>query len=221
MSLDSVFLAKFKDDDWFKTNAAAWTIVNDGAQEISSEKPANYNLQCLLSNMCAYGLVNWLYEPGSTVNLANTLKGTHKVTDCHSLAQVFSEIASHLGYDAKPRKIEKPGYRIVTKPGVVTFKGKAGDRSLEGRWCFGDHWVSECEGLCYDPTFKFMGYAFAAAGSVYLGWFAKEEADPTVFTKTYWKADPSALGSKNVYMRMFPNVEYTFKKTDPSGREIG
>jgi hypothetical protein len=223
MSLDSVFLSKFQSNDWFKANGAAWTIVKDGLQEISSTKPANYNLQCLLSNMCAYGALKWTYEPGSVVNVPNTLKGTHRVTDCKSLAEIFCEIAKRLGYEtATPRKIEKRGCRIVTKPGMVTFKGKSGDRSLEGRWCFGDHWVAEYLGQCYDPTFKFMGFAFAAADTVYLGWYAKEERDETVFTKTYWKKDQTVNGSKDVYIRQFPDVGYTFKRTDvKTGREIG
>ena len=158
MSLDSIWLEKYQEDAWFKSHAAAWAIVKDGLQEISSAKPANFNLQCLLSNMCNYGMQRWTYEPGSRVNVEQTLQGITTVTDCGSLANVFCEIANHLGYEATPRKIQKLGYRIVTKPGVVTFKGTAGDQSLDGRWCFGDHWVAEYQSLCYDPTFKFMGW---------------------------------------------------------------
>lgn len=221
MALDSVWLAKYQNDAWFQSHPAAWAIVKDGVQEISSKKPTNYNMQCLLSNMCAYGNVRWQYEPGSKVNVENTLKGTYQITDCGSLANIFVEIAKHLGFTgAVARKIKKAGHRIVTKPGVVTFNGKAGDATIEGRWCFGDHWVVEVSGLCYDPTFKFMGYPFAEVGDVYLGWYAKEERDPTVFTGMYWKADPNVTGAKNMYMRMFPNVAYTFKKTDKAGNEL-
>lgn len=221
MSLDSVFKARFENDPWFKAHPAAWAIINGEAQEISSKKPDNFNLQCLLSNMCNYGAKKWKYEPGSKVNIEQTLKGTFDVTDCASLANIFCEIASHLGFaGAIPRKIEKPGHRIVTKPGIITFNNRKGDPTLEGRWCFGDHWVAEYKGVCYDPTFKFQGFAFGAAGQVYLGWYAKEERDPSYFTKTYWKADPTVPGSRNVYMRMVPSVAYTFRTTDPaSGRE--
>jgi hypothetical protein len=221
MSLDPTLLGQLQHDPWFQARPAAWAIVKDGVQTIASTKPANFNLQCLLSNMCAYGSPRWSYEPGSRTNVENTLAGTHHVTDCSSLAQIFSEIANHLGYHTAPRKIERPGYRIVTKPGVVTFNGKAGDASLEGRWCFGDHWVVEYQNACYDPTFKFMGFPFASAASVYLGWYGQEKRDPGVFTGTFWDKDPTVVESRKVYMRMVPSVAYTFKKTDKTtGREL-
>ena len=48
-------------------------------------------------------------------------------------------------------------------------------------------------------------------------WFAnrpaQEVADPGCFTKNYWKSDPAVRGSKNLYMRMVPDVAHTFRRT--------
>lgn len=210
MALDPIFLDKFQNSSWFKSHPAALAIVKDGAQQISSNKPAHYNLQCLLSNMCAYGKRHWRYEPGSRVSAENTLRGTHPVTDCASLAKIFCEIAIQLGYNAVPRKIERDGYRIVTKPGMATFKGEFGDESIDGRWCFGDHWVAQSLGLCYDPTFKIASFSFGRVADIYLGWYAKEVRDKQVFTGTYWQADPAVSDSRHIYM--LPNAEYTYKR---------
>ena len=208
-------------DDWFKDNPVAWSIVNDGPQWLGTAKPDNWNLQGLLSNMCNYGKQNWKYEPGSRVNVDATLKGTHFVTDCESLAKIFCEIAQHLGFQtATPRKIQRPGYRIVTRPGMVTFNGKTGDASLESRWCFGDHWVAEYDNQCFDPTFNFKGLGFAQVPTVYLGWFAQEMPNDKCFARTFWKADPTAPGSRDVYMRMIPDVAYTYKPTNIQGKEV-
>lgn len=48
MALDSVFLAKFQNDDRFKENAAAWAIVNDGLSG-NFLKPSRRTLIC---NVC-------------------------------------------------------------------------------------------------------------------------------------------------------------------------
>jgi hypothetical protein len=204
---------------WFTANPVAWRIANGGTQQMATAKPAAWNMQCLLSNMCDYGKLNWRYEPGSRVNVDSTLQGNWVVTDCESLAKVFCAIADHLGFKATPREITRPGYRIVTKPGIVTFNGKTGDQSLEGRWCFGNHWVAEVDNLCYDPTFNFKGFSFAQAANVYLGWYARDVRDPKAFASTVWKADPAVPGSRDVYLRQIPDVAYTFTPTDLQGKE--
>mgnify|MGYP000184180728 CR=1 FL=1 len=221
MSLDPVLAEKYKNDPWFKAHPVAWLIVNDGMQQISSKKPTNFNMQCLLSNMCAYGDKKWQYEPGNADSGENTLKGSHVITDCSTLAHMFCDIANHLGFTTKAKQIKKDGYRIVTKPGIMSFNGKSGDQSLENRWCFGNHWIAECENTCYDPTFNFKGFSFNEVGKIYLGWYAKEEKKKDCFTGTYWKKEPNVLAAKDIYIRLTPNFAYTFKSTDKAGKEIG
>ena len=188
MTLDPVFLQKFQKDLWFQNHTAAWAIVRDGPQQIASTKTANSNLQCLLSNMCRYGRSRpWRYEPGGPTNVENTLRGTCFITDCKGLARIFCEIGEHLGYEGiEPYEIKRDGYRIVTKPGLVTFNGESGYESLEDRWCFGDHWIAVYRSLCYDPTFKFQGFNFQQVPAVYVGWYARDVRDAQFFTGTVW-----------------------------------
>jgi hypothetical protein len=212
-------------DQWLNAHLVAEALVNKGKQQLMTAKPASWNLQCLLSNMCDYGRLYFQYSPGSASSskssIEGLLKGGNVITDCENLAKAFCEIAIHLGFKTiQAQKIERTGYRIVTKPGMVTFNGKKGDPSLQGRWCFGDHWVAVYENLCYDPTFNFKGFSLAQAPTVYLGWFAQEMADPKCFAKTYWKADARVPGSRDVYMRMIPDIAYTFSRTNIQGKEV-
>lgn len=66
-----------------------------------------------------------------------------------------------------------------------------------------------------------MSFPFAGAKLGLSGVVCEREERSRFFTKTYWKADTAVMGSKNIYMWMFPNIEYTFKKTDLTGKEIG
>jgi hypothetical protein len=210
---------------WLKDNPVAARIVNDGTQNLTTAKSDSQNLQSLLSNMCAYGRMYWEYSPGDTNSsnrkLQETLRGTNVVTDCESLVRIFCQIAIRLGFrtiDAK--KIERPNHRLVTKPGMVTFDEKTGDESLEGRWCFGDHWVAVYQNVCYDPTFNFQGFNLSQVPTVYLGWYAKEMEDRKCYTTTYWQADRTVPGSRHVYIRSIPKPGYTFRKTDRQGKEV-
>jgi hypothetical protein len=210
---------------WLKDNPVAGRIVNDGTQQLATAKPDIWNLQSLLSNMWEYGKRNWKYDPGGTSssirNLEGTLRGTNVVTDCQSLAKIFCQIAIRLGFRTiDAQKIERPGYRLVTKPGMVTLDGQTGDSSLEGRWCLGDHWVAVYQNLCYDPTFNFQGFSLPQVPTAYLGWYAKEMEDRKCYTTTYWQADRTVPGSRDVYIRSFPSAAYTFKKTNGQGKEV-
>jgi hypothetical protein len=219
--LDTILKAHHEIKPFFKEHPIAWKIINEGKQLISSKRTDQYILESLLSNICEYGNKNWRYEPGTPCNAVTALKGTSKVTDCKSLANIFCLIANNIGfYNAVARQIKKEGYRIVTKPWLVAINGKTGELDFEGRWCFGDHWVGECKGLCYDPTFKFMGFGFAQVESIYLGWYAKEKKNENCFTGTYWQADPNVTDSRDVYIRLIPTFDYTFKQTNIGGAEI-
>jgi hypothetical protein len=64
-------------DTWFEDHPVAWRIVNDGMQQIATAKPPNWNVQSSLSNMCEYGKLNWIYDPGMPTSVDRTLRGTH------------------------------------------------------------------------------------------------------------------------------------------------
>lgn len=189
---------------WFSDRKVAWEIVNNGKDDVGgpSQGTAHMVLEALLANMGDYGAANWTYEPGSTVHADNTLKGHIKVTDCDTLAEMFRDIAKALGYtDIRARKIAKDGYRMVTSEDLVCFTGKAGDKELDGRWCFGDHWVVDYNARTFDPTFVKSYNSGDVAPS--FGWWAREERTSTdVFTNTVWKAD----GKPTVYLGLAPPI---------------
>ena len=218
MALDEQLSAELSKNDWFKSHPVAWAIVDKGPQLLASDKKdPRHNVQCMLSNMSAYGLTNWQYEPGSPTNADRVLKGEMAVTDCKSLAEIFVLLVKNAGLEEgigpiKAEQIKKDGYRIVTKPGLCTFKNKPGSASLQGRWCFGDHWVATIGGLSYDPTFRIPGFA---GQHPQLDWYAQEDRKcPEALgtkIKTVYKHPTDK--TKYVYMRM--DGEYTFNPKDP------
>ena len=167
---------------WFKDHKDAWTIVNAGTDDIVTSRSQHANLSALLANMADFGRRNWKYEPGNTTHVGNTLKGLHDVTDCGSLANMFQQMAMNLGYtDAKAWHItpDDDKDRIVTGPDLACFNGQVGDASIEGRWCFGDHWVVRCGSKSYDPTFN---RSFDTEPlPPYFGWWGRYVYDATVF----------------------------------------
>jgi len=173
---------------WFEARPVAWAIVNDGRDDLAPKNSPHGNLVALLANMADYGRAHWKYEPGSTTHVDNTLKGLHDVTDCGSLAHIFEEIAEHLGYtNAKAWHILPPGDnrdRIVTSENLQCFTGQVGDPTIEGRWCFGDHWIVICDSKSYDPTFN--QYFDSAPLPPYFGWWGHYVHDRTVFATHYF-----------------------------------
>jgi hypothetical protein len=223
MALDATLTDLLKDDEFFQSRPAALDIVEKGTATIASDKPALYNLQCLLANMCAYGLANWTYAPGTPTNADMVLRKKITVTDCKSLAEIFLTIVQALEpnladdykfRDARVRKFEKVGYRIVTTAHLFAFNNHQGSADLEGRWCFGDHFVVECQGKCYDPTFKVTSFSFDAPP--HLGWYAKEtRTSPEALRtkiKTAWIDETGR--NKTVFMKI-PSGDYTFNAKDP------
>ncbi|QYF95731.1 hypothetical protein KY495_11580 [Massilia sp. PAMC28688] len=188
---------------WFASHKIAWTIVDGGKDDIVPENSAHQNLVALLANMADYGKRTWQYEPGNTTHATNTLKGLHKVTDCGSLADMFQQMAINLGYtNAKTWHIKPDNEkdRIVTEPGLVCFTGQVGDPGIEGRWCFGDHWVVQCDAKCYDPTFN---ETFSAAPlPPYFGYWAKYVWDQSVFGTHYFDCD----GGPKIYTAFIPGT---------------
>lgn len=183
-------------DQWFKDHRVAWAIVNAGRDDIAPKNSTHANLVALLANMADYGRENWKYEPGNATHALNTLKGLHDVTDCGSLASMFQHMAGNLGYaDAKAWHIQPVNEkdRIVTGRDLVCFTGQQGDPTIEGRWCFGDHWVVRCESKSYDPTFV---RSFETEPlPPYFGWWAKYVYDKTVFSTHYFTGD----GNPTIY----------------------
>ncbi|MCA9260334.1 MAG: hypothetical protein KDA61_14080 [Planctomycetales bacterium] len=218
MSLDQVWLDKFKDDSWFTERPGAWAIVNGGKQQMSSAKSNLHNLQCLLSNMCEYGKQNWSYEPGTATSVENMLKGVQRPVDCNSLATAFQQIANHVIFEGRSSvnklHIQEAGHRIVTKKGMISFDGQKGDDSIDTRWCFGDHFIAEFEGQCFDPTFNFTSFSLAQINDTYLGWYGKEVKGQDCFTSTMWQAPAGNGEAKDIYVRLSPNFAYTYKKTN-------
>lgn len=224
MALDERLSGLLKDDEWFQSHEAAVEILEQGSALISSDKPPLYNLQCLLVNMCTYGSTKWSYAPGSPTTADLVLSKKMTVTDCKSLADIFLLLVEHLDphlegshkfVDARRRKIEKTGHRIVTTPHLFAFNKRAGSPDLEGRWCFGDHYVVECQGMCYDPTFKVTSFSFDAPP--HIAWYAKEDRTGPQAIKTKIRTayiDP--LGrNKTIYMKI-PSGDYTFNAKDPA-----
>lgn len=175
---------------WFDDHKDAWTIVNAGRDNIVPENSPHGNMVALLANMADFGRRTWKYEPGNTTHVSNTLKGLHDVTDCGSLATMFQQMAINLGYaDAKTWHIkpENDKDRIVTGANLMCFNGQVGDPSIEGRWCFGDHWVVRCGAKSYDPTFN---QSFGAELlPPYFGWWGRYVYDRTVFSTHYFECD--------------------------------
>ena len=223
MALDEKLAGLIKEDAWFQSHQAAVEILEQPNGTIASDKVPLYNLQSLLANMCNYGAKTWSYEPGTPTNPDSVLSKKLLVTDCKSLAEIYLLIVQHLDAhlegnfkfnDARLRKIEKPGYRIVTSPHLFAFNNRIGSADLEGRWCFGDHYVVECQGQCYDPTFKVTSFQFAAPP--HIAWYAKEDrASPAALKtkiKTAW-IDTTGK-NKTIFMKI-PSGDYTFNAKDP------
>lgn len=182
---------------WFNQRSVAWAIVNEGVDDITEKNFPHGNLVALLRNMCDYGRKNWKYEPGNTTHVDNTLKDLHDVTDCGSVAEMFRDMAHNLGYaDAKTRHLTPEGNRdrIVTAADLACFTGQVGDPSIEGRWCFGDHWIVVCLSKCYDPTFN--EYFDDVPLPPYFGWWGKYVSDREVFTASYYENKEN----KNIYI---------------------
>ena len=132
-------------------------------------------------------------------------------TDCGSLAQALSDLAGAQGYTVERFELKKTfltkdgqtqlmaglspqeetafkhegyttgGARFVTPP-ATDFTGKQG--SLNGGWCFGNHWLLKCpeDGLTLDPSFNKVHATTDSTQleSSYVQWYAKEVADPSV-----------------------------------------
>jgi hypothetical protein len=223
MALDEELKNLVEADEWFQSHPAALDILKNGTASIEHDKSALFNLQCLLTNMCQYGAKNWSYAPGSPTNADTVLTKKSTVTDCLSLAEMYLQILQHLDAHldadhkfgtAQRKKVEKAGYRIVTIPQLMAFNNRSGSQDLEGRWCFGDHYVVECQGKCYDPTFKVASFSFNAPPHV--AWFAKEtrtspEALKTKI-KTAWIDETGR--NKAIFMKI-PSGDYTFNAKDP------
>lgn len=190
---------------WFTDHKNAWAIVNDGADDICPQNSPHGNRIALLANMADFGKRNWKYEPGSTTHVGNTLKGLHDVTDCGSLAEMFQKMAVNLGFaSAKTWHIQPDDKkdRIVTGPDLVCFTGQAGDPSIEGRWCFGDHWVVQCDSKSYDPTFN---RSFDTQPlPPYFGWWGRYVHDRTVFATHYFKSDDK--DGRTIYNAYLPGT---------------
>ncbi len=182
-----------------------------GSPEISANASEDANLNALLTCMWLFGRKNWDYQPVGSVDVPQVLRGEKDRVDCKSLAQIFVEIAQELGNalrampDAKvPRRrdyggqavqIAKPGYRLVTSRDLMCIGGTTGDQEIEGRWCFGDHWVAKfADGHAWDPTFNIPNKVHRYDGGNYTGggahdgWWAKEETDKTYQNNTKWVA---------------------------------
>lgn len=208
MSLDTTLTLLLENDLWFRQHPVALEIVRDGDHLIALNKSKLHNLQALLTNMCSYGKTRWRYEPGAVTTANNVLIRSSTVTDCKSLADIFLELVRHIpvltGGQVQARHIERLNYRIVTKPGLITFNGRPGSRFLEGRWCFGDHWVVEVDGLCYDPTFKVLNFSFA--NPPHIDWYALDEEEDGVFARTKW----THANHRTIYITA--SGEYTFDR---------
>jgi hypothetical protein len=208
MSLDTTLQMYLKNDPWFVPRRVAWEIINRGNHAIGLNKPKLLNLQAILDNMCDYGATGWQYEPGAITTADNVLRGNITVTDCKSLADIFLELVRHIPFvnlgQIQARHIERLNHRIVTRRGLVTFNGRTGSRSLEGRWCFGDHWVVEVDGLCYDPTFRLSNFSFGNPPQI--DWYALDQVEDGVFTRTKW----THPNHRPVYITA--NGEYTFDR---------
>jgi hypothetical protein len=206
MSLDTTLTIFLQNDPWFVQHPAAWEILNRETHLISLNKSKLHNLQALLANMCRYGATRWQYEPGRATSADAVLSNRAEVTDCKSLADIFVGLVQHLPFitQIRARHIERQNYRIVTKPGLVTFNGRRGSASLEGRWCFGDHWVVEVDGLCYDPTFNVMSFSFA--NPPHIDWYALDEVENGVFTRSKWTND----SQRTIYITA--TGDYTFNR---------
>jgi hypothetical protein len=175
---------------WFDAHKDAWAIVNGGADDLRPTNSPHGNMVALLSNMADFGRRTWKYEPGNTTHVGNTLKGLHDVTDCGALADMFQQMAMNLGFtDAKTWHIkpEDAKDRIVTGPDLMCFTGQAGDPGIDGRWCFGDHWVVRCGSKSYDPTFN--RYFDTAPLPPYFGWWGRYVYDKTVFATHYFACE--------------------------------
>ena len=189
--------------DWFLQRPVAWAIVNDGADDLSRHNSPHNNMVALLANMCDYARAHWQYEPGNTTHVTNTLRGLHFVTDCGSLAEMFQDIAHQLGYtDAKRWHIVPADERdrIVTGPNLACFTGQVGDEGIEGRWCFGDHWVVNCLSRSYDPTFN--QYFDTEPLPPYFGWWGTYVYDKTVFATHYFESK----GHPTIYTGAVPPI---------------
>jgi hypothetical protein len=207
MSLDTTLTIFLQNNPWFKQHPVALEILKSGNSLISINKSNLHNLQALLGNMCSYGATRWQYEPGQATSADRVLSNLSTVTDCKSLADIFVELVQHLPLtisNLQARHIERENYRIVTKPGLVTFNGRRGSASIEGRWCFGDHWVVEVDGLCYDPTFKVVSFMFA--NPPHIDWYALDEEERGVVTRSKW----TNANQKTIYIT--ERGDYTFNR---------
>ncbi|WP_213804318.1 hypothetical protein [Granulicella sp. dw_53] len=207
MALDTTLTIFLQSDPWFVQHPVAQEILVQGNHLISLNKSRSHNIQALLGNMCSYGAARWQYEPGAVTSADQVLTNRSRVTDCKSLADIFVGLVQHLPLvigNIQARHIERQDYRIVTQPGLITFNGRTGSRLLEGRWCFGDHWVVEIDGLCYDPTFKVFNFSFA--NPPHIAWYALDEEEDGVFTRSKW----THAHHQTIYMT--ERGEYTFNR---------
>ena len=100
MALDpalTTVIALDTDDGFFAARPAARRILVEGKQTLTQDKSVAHNMQCLLSNMCAFGKENWSYEPGNAQQWAVFLAGAGTRTDCIQLARGFAAIAQAFG----------------------------------------------------------------------------------------------------------------------------
>jgi hypothetical protein len=201
MALDPAFEAQIKDDPICKKYKLVLPILKHG-DDVIDGKDDWKDLEIALGLFCDYGknVAKWDYQPTGAVSVEKVLNGAEKRVDCTSLAGMLSKVGELLvnmqsndiafGVD----KVMPPDGcgRIVTKKGLKSFDGGVGDPGIEGRWCFGDHWIVRFSDKkkklekVLDPTFN-ISYDFKDLAKQYLGWYGLESTDSALFHDVYVK----------------------------------